>query len=263
MEEAENTSVEQQVEEPVAHQESAAPSAEANQEQVSDQSQVKSQELPDQQNKSWIKKLRRDRDELTRKTQMQEELIKQLMTVQQQPQAKSSTDEEDIYHKVQQQEYVAGTDVVKALHKQKEEFNRELAELKKASEDQRRNSLFQDLKRELPDFEDVVNPDTLALLDETYPRLAQAIAKNKDPYDASVLAYETIKAKGLIDQVPDARRAKEVEKKLEQSKKTVQSPQSFSQRPMAQAFRMPETKKEKEALWAETLKYANMGGGGY
>jgi alanyl-tRNA synthetase len=170
---------------------------------------------------------------------------------------------EDILQKVQRQEYVAGEDVAKALQQQREEFKQQLEELKKQSEQQKAVSMFADLKREFSDFDEIVNPDTLALLDETYPRLAQTIAKSKDPYDAALLAYETIKAKGLTERVPDARRAKEVEKRLEQNKKTVQTPQAFEKRPMAQAFRMPETKQEKEAVYKEMLKYAQMAGGGY
>jgi hypothetical protein len=171
--------------------------------------------------------------------------------------------EEDILSQIQKEEYVPGDKVAKALKKQQEEFDRKLAEIKQETAKQQAAAMFTDLRREYSDFDEVVNSETLSLLDETYPRLAQTIAKNKDPYDAAILAYETIKGKGLVDKVPGARREKEVEKRLEQNKKTVTSPQAYDKRPMAQAFRLPETKKEKEALWNETLKYAAMSGGGY
>ena len=247
--------------------ESATPQAESDQEAVSAVSTSQSESKPDQQDKSWVKKLRRDRDEAVRreqetarKAQIQEELIKQLVSNGRiaQPEA-----EEDIFQKVQKQEYVAGEDVAKLLKQQKDEFRRELDELKKHSAQQQMASMFTEIKREYSDFDEVVNPDTLALLDESDPSTAQARAEIKDPSKQARLAYKMIKANGLVEKVPDSRRAKEVEKKLEQNKKTVQAPQAYSPRPMAQAFRNPETKKEKEALWAETLKFANMSGGGY
>jgi len=261
MEEVENTGavLEQ------AQMETASPQTEPAQEPIQDSSLTQAQVWTDHQDKSWIKKVRRDRDdairreeEANRKVKIQEELIKQLLTNQSMG---AQPSEEDILQQIQKEEYIPGEKVVKALKQQQDHFNRKLDELTKVSEQQKAVSMFNDLRREYSDFDDVVNSETLALLDETYPRLAQTIAKNKDPFDAALLAYETIKAKGLISKVPDARREKEVEKRLEQNKKTVASPQAFDKRPMAQAFRYPETKKEKDALWNETLKYASMSGG--
>jgi hypothetical protein len=61
--------------------------------------------------------------------------------------------------------------------------------------------------------------------------------------------------------VPTNRRAKEVEKKIEENSKTVQTPQAFEKRPMAQAFKMTES--ELAVLYKEMTHYANMAGGGY
>ena len=58
----------------------------------------------------------------------------------------------------------------------------------------------------------------------------------------------------LGDKVPSARRAKEVEKKLEQNAKTVQTPQAYDKRPMAQAFQM--SKAEMANIYKEMMGYA-------
>lgn len=261
MEETSNHSV--VPEEIPAQLESAAPQVDPVQEADSNQSLQHDSVQSDQQDRSWVKKLRRDRDDAIRDSRMKDELIKQLLEAQRQPQAVHQAPEEDILQQIQREEYVPGEKVVKALKKQADDFERKLEELKKQSEMQKANSMLSELKREYSDFEEIVNPETLALLDETYPKLANTIAKNKDPYDAALLAYEAIKAKGLVDKVPQARREKEVEKRLEANKKTIQSPSSFEKRPMAQAFRMPQTKEEKAALYREMTSYASMAGGGY
>ncbi len=232
----------------------AAPLDDSNQEQILDNAQVQSDSKADHQERGWAKRLRQDRDDFKRESMLKDEIIRKLMNNPVTP-AQPTQVREDLY--------VAGSEVAQVLKQQKEDFDVKFEELKRHSDQQKVQSMFNDLKREFTDFDDVVNPDTLQLLDETYPRLAQTIAKNKDPYDAALLAYETIKAKGLIDKVPGVRRAKEVEKRLEQNKKTVQTPQAFEKRPMAQAFRTPETKQEKEALFKEMMGYASQSGGGY
>lgn len=244
----------------IVQSETAAPEAQSAQETVSQTERTQEASSTDHQDKSWVKKLRRERDEMVRKSQMQEELIQQLVSRQTQA---APPAEEDILQQIQKEEYVPGDKVVRALQKQREEFDRKLEEIKKENAQQRNASMFSELKREFSDFDDVVNSETLAMFDETDPSTAQSIAEIKDPSKAARLAYKMIKSSGLVDKLPDSRRSKEVEKRLEQNKKTIQSPSSFDKRPMVQAFKVPDTKKEKEALWNETLKYASMGGGGY
>ena len=53
--------------------------------------------------------------------------------------------------------------------------------MKGIMEEKHKHSLINDLKREFTDFDDVVNPETIAILEETNPRLANAIAASKDP----------------------------------------------------------------------------------
>jgi len=111
------------------------------------------------------------------------------------------------------------------------------------------------LKRKYSDFDDVVNADTMALLEQQDPELAETIVDLKDPYKIGMQTYKYVKAMNLNAKVPESRRAKEVDKKLEQNAKTVQSPQAYDKRPMAQAFKMTEA--EKNQLYSEMMGYAS------
>lgn len=259
-------------EETLVQQEAATPQTESDQDTTVNQTASSTGESsPDQQDKSWIKKVRRDRDEAIRgkeeaerKSKLQEELIRQLMVNQGQSQ-NSAQPEEDILDQIQREEYVPGEKVAKAIKREREEFRKELDKLKKVQEQQFQSKQEDQIRSTYSDYDDVVNPDTLDLLRETNPKLFNRVANllKVDPMDGAVFAYETITAAGIVDKIPGARRAKEVEKKLDQNKKTIQSPTSFDKRPMAQAMSYPETKAAREALWAETQRYANQAGGGY
>lgn len=117
------------------------------------------------------------------------------------------------------------------------------------------------LKSQFSDFDDVVNPETLSLLEQKDPELAQAIGDTKDPYKIGLQSYKYIKALGLVEKAPQEKRAKEVEKKIAANAKTVQSPTSYDKRPMAQAFKFGEA--EKKALYEEMMGYASQSGFSY
>lgn len=240
----------------------AAPEANSVQESVNETVQDTAQSPEVQQERNWVKNLRRDRDEAVRKAKMQEELIKQLMSGQQ-SQTQQQAPQEDVFQELEREEYASGSKLAKALKQQRVEFQKELDVLRNQGQEQKRSEIGAKLRREYSDFDQVVNPESIEILQEMYPGRAQAIASVSDPYEAALLAYEQIKSKGISDQLTSTRRTKEVDKKLDQNKKTVQSPQSFSARPLAQAFQEPKTKEEKAALYQETLKFAGMGGGGY
>ena len=125
--------------------------------------------------------------------------------------------------------------------------------------EQEKSQFLDKLKREFSDFEEVVTPETLAILEETNPRLANLIAKSKDPYEIGLQSYEYIKALNLSDKAPQKRRAKEVEKKIEENAKTVQTPQAYDKRPLAQAFML--TDAMKSDLYKEMMQYASLAGG--
>jgi hypothetical protein len=247
----------------------ASPQTESMQEQPTQQATETNQVASDQQDKGWIRRNRRDRDEAIRraeeaerKAKIQEEVIKQLMT--NQPTAIAHS-EEDILSQIEREEYATGDKMAKAMKQQKDEFNRQIAELKKQQQQSYLERQEAEIRSQYTDYDDVVNPDSLDILKETNPRLFSRVANllKVDAMDGAIFAYETIKNAGISDKMPESRREKEVEKRLEQNKKTIQSPQSFDKRPMAQAMAYPETKEARQALWAETLKYANQGGGGY
>lgn len=216
----------------------------------------------------WIKNLRRDRKEAIRRAEesenrakLQEELLQRIIAQQGINPQQIVQHEEDLIQELSKQQYVEGEKVAKALKQQQDQFKRELEEVKKSYASQKQNSLINDLRREYADFDEVVNPETIAILEETNPRLANAIASSKDPYNIAVQSYEYIKAKGLNSKRQGSTKISEAEKKIEQNKKIVQSPQVFEKRPIAQAFRMSDDMKKE--LQQEMYQYAQQAGMGY
>lgn len=247
----------EEVENQDGNQEVVNPETEATQEPIAQEISREESKERDWRN---LRKAKEDAErrayEFEQRSRMQEEMLKRFATPQQ-----SQEPETDILQELAQEEYVAGDKVAKALRKQQEQFNRQLEEIKKVNNSQRQNSLINDLRREYADFDQVVNSETLSLLEETNPRLAQAIAASNDPYHIAVQSYEYIKAKGLNEKLSRANRPTEVDKKIEQNKKTVPSPQVYDKRPMAQAFNP--SSEEQKRLREEMYHYANQVGMGY
>ncbi len=98
-------------------------------------------------------------------------------------------------------------------------------------------------------------------MEEQDPELAKSIADTNDPYKIAIQSYKYIKAMGIESKVPNARRAKEIDKKIEKNEKTVQTPQAYEKRPMAEAFKL--TDSMKSDLYSEMMSYANQAGMGY
>ena len=119
----------------------------------------------------------------------------------------------------------------------------------------------QRIQEKYPDFEDVVNLDTLDLLEQEDPEIAETIAELKDPYKVGLQTYKFIKASGLADKVGNMRRGREVDNKLKENAKTVQSPQVYDKRPLAQAYKVTEA--ENKAIYAEMMHAAAQVGSGY
>ena len=252
MEEVENQGVLQ--EETQAQTEIAAPQTESDQDK---NTQAEAQAIP---NHAWAA-MRKKNEELERKAMMQEELLKQIISSQQGslPQAPQ---EEDILASIQSEEYVPGEKVAKAFKKQEERFARQLHEMERKYQGFQDKSVLDDVRRDHPDFDEVVNPDTLALLKEIDPRRAIALENTPDAYVREATRYDIIKARGIHDQVPSAKRAKEIDKKIEQNKKVVQSPQVYDKRPMAKAFDYARLdKKAQEDLRSEMYHYASQAHG--
>lgn len=207
----------------------------------------------------WLKNLRKERQELAQKNRMLEQLLAQQMQVKQQPVAQ----EEDFIDQLQKEEYVPGEKVAKGFKHLEAKFAKQLAEVENKYKASAYNAQINELKRDYTDLEDIVNPETLQIVKEKNPRLAQTWA-GLDDYTLYVQAYPYIKHSGIMEDVPGFKRAKEVDKKLEQNKKTVPSPASFDKRPMAQAFDPNRlSKSQKDELQKEMQHFASLGGGSY
>ena len=193
--------------------------------------------------------------ELERKIKMQEEMMAQLLS--KQPIQTPQVDEVDT---VPDEDYIPKGHVKKLLKKERDEA-RKIAqeEVKKTLQEQEQSRFMERLKGKYPDFDDVVNPETLEMLEQQDPELASSIASMKDPYQIGMHTYKHIRSMGFAEKAPNARRVKEVEKKIEQNAKTVQSPQAYDKRPMAQTFQMTEALKQE--LYKEMMGFAKMASG--
>ena len=129
-------------------------------------------------------------------------------------------------------------------------------EVQKALQKQHDNQFMDRLNRQYSDFSEIVNPETLSMLEEKEPELAQAIAESKDPYKIGVQSYKYIKAMGLSKSVGESRREKEIDKAIQKSEKSVTSPLAYDKRPIAQAFQL--TAAMKKDLYREMHGFANL-----
>lgn len=146
-----------------------------------------------------------------------------------------------------------GEVIDKAKYKKLRE--KDLAEARKIAQEeaakilkaQHQSQFMSRLKAQFSDFDEIVNQETIALLEEQEPELAETIAASQDPYKIGLATYKYLKKSGVSDKVPTARHAREVEKKIDQNAKSVQSPQAYDKRPMAAAFKMTESMRKELA----------------
>lgn len=194
--------------------------------------------------------------ELERQMKMQQELMGQFMTQKSQASQETQVDEVD---SIPDEDYLHKGHVKKLLQKERETA-RKIAqeEAQKLFQEQEKAQFMTRLKSKFSDFDDVVNSETLDLLEQQDPELAKTIVELGDPYKMGLQSYKFIKSMGLAEKVPEHKRGKEVEKKLEQNQKSVQSPMAFDKRPMAQTFQL--TEKNKQELYNEMMKYSQMAG---
>jgi hypothetical protein len=233
--------------------EEVAPLETENQESPQVQAKETIAEKPkeDSQQKNW-RELNRAKKELERKLREQQELNEKLMQYVAPPHRAQQVEEPE----EPDDDFISKGKVKKVAKKTVEPLEKKIEELESRLEQQRQYNQFSTLKQKYPDFDEVVNPDTLALLEENEPELAQTIADLKDPYKVGMQSYKYIKSLKLANSqiVAESRSAKEIEKKIEKNSKTVQSPQAFDKRPMAQAFRMTDAMKQE--LFREMMGYA-------
>jgi hypothetical protein len=189
------------------------------------------------QDRNW-REMRRQKEEAEAKLRMQEELILRLAS--QQPPVPQEQ-EEDIIASLAKEDYVEGAKVARALQKQQMDFQKKIEQLESSYKQTQYNTKINGLLSKYPDLHDVVNPETLATVKENNPELAQTWA-GMDDYSIYLNAYPYLKGASIKKEAPA--RQSEVEKRIEQNKKTVQSPQAFDKRPMAAAFQMTDTMKQ-------------------
>ena len=201
-----------------------------------------------------FRELRRRQQDLERELKLQKEMNEKLL--QMATQSTPVKQEVDELENLSDEEFIPKGKVRKLVQREKEQIKKEAVEEVQKLLKQREESQFMDrLKSKYSDFDEVVNAETMALLEEQDPELAITIADLKDPYKIGMQCYKYMKAMNLADKAPNARRAKEVEKKLEQNAKAVQSPQVYDKRPMAQAFQM--SKAELSNIYKEMMQYAS------
>ena len=225
-----------------------------NHEEPQSSAPVQQRVVDDSQERNW-RAVRERQKELERDLQMQRELNEKLMAMAHATQAKAPVEIDEL-DSISDEEYVPKGKSKKLVQKQVEPLKKELEELKAMLHKREKQDQFNSLKRQYSDFDEVVNNETMALLEQTEPELAETIADLKDPYKIGVQTYKYIKALGIQAKVPESNRLKEVDRKLAANAKTVQSPLASEKRPMAQAFKL--TEQEKSRLYEEMTGYARL-----
>lgn len=157
------------------------------------------------------------------------------------------------------EEYVPAGKVKGIARRTMQPLEKKILDLENKIAQQEQQKLIQSLRTQYPDFDDVVNVETLEMLEKTEPELAATIGQFKDPYKMGLQSYKYIKALGLKDKLPDARHSKEVIQKMEKNAKAVQSPMAYDKRPMAQAFKS--TQADKTRLYEEMMSFAAQANG--
>ena len=165
----------------------------------------------------------------------------------------------DEFDKIGDEEFIPLGKVKKLAEKNSQKVLKNAEELvrnevQKHFKQQQDNQFMDRLNRQYSDFSEIVNPETLSILEEKEPELAAAIAESKDPYKIGVQSYKYIKAMGLTQTAKESRREKEIDKAIEKSEKAVTSPMAYDKRPIAQAFKL--TDAMKKDLYREMHGYA-------
>ncbi len=242
----------------VAPQQTESMVADQNEATVDERIVQKEQENAVQQNN--FKALREKQKDLERELRMQREMNERLMqmTAQNQPKVQ----EVDEFEGISDEEFIPKGKVKKLVERERNKIvNEARQEVEKVLHEREQARFMERLKGKYSDFDEIVNSETLAILEQQDPELAMAIASSKDPYQIGLQSYKYIKSMNLAEKAPEVRRAKEVNKKLDQNAKTVQSPQAYDKRPLAQAYRL--TEGEKTKLYEEMTLAARQAGFSY
>lgn len=122
-------------------------------------------------------------------------------------------------------------------------------ELKKLFRQREQETLDERLSSKYTDFNAVVSPENIELLNKNEPELALSIKANTNPYSQAVAAYKMIKKLGIHED-PDT--SKDKAKLAENSSKPMSSSSSKGT-PLSQAHNFSQglTKDLKRQLWSE------------
>lgn len=207
---------------------------------------------------------RREQDALA-KVKIQDDLIKNLLQAQQnisqqQPPPQQEVDE---FADIPDADYMAKGDARRMNQSDARTIARE--EFKRLEQEREKQRFIPRLKELYPDFDQVVNSETIAKFEKDKPQLAKTIAKMSDPYEMGLQTYEFMKMMNPSNgSSPQDRHAKEVERNIDKNARSVQSPQAYSKRPMAQAFSMASMgKEEKSKLYEDMMGHASRSGFSY
>lgn len=193
--------------------------------------------------------MRQRQKELEWEIKQKDEMLNKVLQAQQPAPSQTIAEPEDA-----DEDYVPAGKVKGIARRTMQPLEKKIQELESKLAQQEQQKLIQNLRTQYSDFDDVVNVDTLEILEKQEPELAATIASFKDPYKMGLHTYKYIKALGLLDKVPDARHKREVEQKLERNAKAVQSPTAYDKRPMAQAY--VSTQADNKKLYEEMMGYA-------
>lgn len=221
---------------------------------VSQQSQLDSEAVKkaEEQEKNW-KAMRQRQKEMEIELRQKNEMLERLLQPQKQAVQEVAEPEEP------DEEYVPAGKVKGIARRTVQPLEKKIQELENKLAHQEQQKLVQSLRTQFPDFDDIVNVETLEMLEKNEPELAATIAEFKDPYKMGIQSYKYIKALGLVEKLPESRRTKEVVQKIEKNSKAVQSPTAYDKRPMAQAFKT--TQADSKRLYEEMMFYAGKASG--
>ena len=211
-----------------------------------------SHDSKDKQDKNWREVRRKQRDSEIRE-KAKDEIIEKLLKAKQAEVLSQKALEPDEFDSIAKDDYPTWGQTDRRIDKRAEAIaEKKYMELERQKD---QANFLKKLTSKYSDFQDVVNADSIALLEKKEPELAATIADLKDPYKMGFQTYHYLKKSGLGDEVVKEQDAKESKKKLKENEKVVQSPQAFNKRPMAEAFKL--TKSEKTKLYEEMMSAAS------
>lgn len=216
--------------------------------------QAESQARDDANDRNW-RAMRQRQKEMEYEIKQKNEMLDRFMQQQQTQQAK----QEVVEPEEPDDDFVPAGKVKGIARRTVQPLEKKIQDLENKLAQQEQQKLIQNLHSKYSDFDDVVNVETLEMLEKTEPELAATIASFKDPYKMGLQSYKYIKALGIVEKLPESRHKKEVVQKLEKNAKAVQSPTAYDKRPMAQAFKA--TQADSKKLYEEMMFYAGQASG--